>query len=72
MEPIQFSSIRHLIFAFSLQLPMDGNNENWVKEFIKHCLLFQSKSKVDFIYGLLMWLILIVFLNALKDLISFA
>jgi len=49
---------------------MDGNdNENSIKGFIKHCLLFQGESKLDYLFGVIMWIILIVLVVAVKDLL---
>lgn len=43
-----------------------------LKVSIKHCLLFQGESKLDYLFGVIMWIILIVLVVAVKDLLYIA
>jgi hypothetical protein len=70
IEPIQF-----LQSSFSDEVSckvflMERKNENWFTEFVRDILLFQSTSRLENLYGVLLWIIMTVFFMAMKNLVS--
>jgi hypothetical protein len=48
---------------------MEGFNRNWFSDFVKDCMLFKSRYKKDWLYGFLMWIVVLVLGVTIRNLL---